>query len=600
MKILFSIIVFTCIFFSAQGQDFHWAQAVDIQNCSVIRSVDGDPFGNVYTVGRIGALLTPGGSAFISKHNSAGNLVWLKLFNSTIRSVKMVCGQSTINILADCNGTENISFDDEILHVTEAEDALTFIQLDFNGNVLNYHVSSQYKHLDIGEIAYDNGTIAFFANAISPIEEDAILYYNEEGQLMNSKLIPDMTICSDIDLFDGKTYITGLTSANFDYELDNVLIENQSGTTQGIDANSIVFQIDENLTAQWGFGVGTSSIGFDNTIEVNESGAYFTSRAYIDGNPLLGNERHLYKVNLIGVLQSSLILETQGPLGRVHTDISSCNFVLYGYNNDENQQYARFYNFNLEVDFELVIDGTGYLGIGAYGGGEIKMINNSLLVGNLFDSNLTLNDNITLAAPNGNQAQPFITIVPIDENCLPYEPSLCSVLTEAPSIVDCSDGSFLAEFELDVEESSDSFELEINGNSAGVFDYADSPFSIGPYPADGSTMYSVVISDSSIENCNAQFSFVAPDCTADNIPDISLIDAKVYPNPSNSLLHYSIPLDVNITEILLLDQTGRIVIIHKPLGPQGEIDILALKNGVYSLVLSNEGTKIITKKIVKF
>jgi hypothetical protein len=83
-----------------------------------------------------------------------------------------------------------------------------------------------------------------------------------------------------------------------------------------------------------------------------------------------------------------------------------------------------------------------------------------------------------------------------------------------------------------------------------------------------------------------------PDCTTAGIAETSLEGIDLFPNPNNGQFSVQLPAEMGGTaELQALDLTGRVV-AHRLLHGSGRstVDLTELPNGLYTLVLRNNGT----------
>jgi Secretion system C-terminal sorting domain len=116
-------------------------------------------------------------------------------------------------------------------------------------------------------------------------------------------------------------------------------------------------------------------------------------------------------------------------------------------------------------------------------------------------------------------------------------------------------------------------------------------YSILPFYPDGS--YYVVHSPAN--GCNYPSNTIAP--TADLITEVEN-GFLVYPNPTEDF--FTVTSDLNFQEIMLMDQTGKVIYSNFTDSKTTLIDLSAVASGMYTLVLKNkEQGNIVSKKIIK-
>lgn len=81
------------------------------------------------------------------------------------------------------------------------------------------------------------------------------------------------------------------------------------------------------------------------------------------------------------------------------------------------------------------------------------------------------------------------------------------------------------------------------------------------------------------------------------LEEISADEMAVYPNPASSTVHVRLPAPSNAAEIMLYDVTGRIVRETKGVQEYFDLNISALPNGFYTLMI-RDGATLYKKKIV--
>jgi hypothetical protein len=92
----------------------------------------------------------------------------------------------------------------------------------------------------------------------------------------------------------------------------------------------------------------------------------------------------------------------------------------------------------------------------------------------------------------------------------------CSIDSLSAEPLECSDGAFDVLIDFTFENTSPQFEVfDQDGNSLGIFNYADLPVVAGPLNGDGVTINSITIQDIGIQDCSTTLEVGAFDCIAD-------------------------------------------------------------------------------------
>lgn len=88
-------------------------------------------------------------------------------------------------------------------------------------------------------------------------------------------------------------------------------------------------------------------------------------------------------------------------------------------------------------------------------------------------------------------------------------------------------------------------------------------------------------------------------CASMSTSEIDKIDKiKIYPNPSSQYISVSSPL-VNVDEIEVFDNSGRLVLSKTNILPQEKIDIKNLAVGIYYIRIYSKGSLLKSEKIIK-
>ncbi len=88
----------------------------------------------------------------------------------------------------------------------------------------------------------------------------------------------------------------------------------------------------------------------------------------------------------------------------------------------------------------------------------------------------------------------------------------CSLFNLSTEAHECEDGEFYVDFGFEAQSQSDSFYVSGNGMDYGVFAYGQDFYTVGPFSADGISVYELIITDSVNDVCSTSIEFGAAEC----------------------------------------------------------------------------------------
>lgn len=169
---------------------------------------------------------------------------------------------------------------------------------------------------------------------------------------------------------------------------------------------------------------------------------------------------------------------------------------------------------NPDETFDLVIN-FSYIGTN---GQTFNLAINGQTVGLYFYDDLPIViqsystdlDSLTLTVNDVTEEDCFSEIMQVIPDCTVPE---CEIGNLVVHINDCDDSqNFNLDFEFVSANTGDDFELFLNGDTQGIFSYADEIYSLGPFPGDGITAYTILVADVNDPTCSMSVEITAPLC----------------------------------------------------------------------------------------
>ena len=146
-----------------------------------------------------------------------------------------------------------------------------------------------------------------------------------------------------------------------------------------------------------------------------------------------------------------------------------------------------------------------------------------------------------------------IEFPPCTDDCILFDPEW--------TFGDCTAGGHVfAELNFNYSNvGADGFEVEIDGEVYGPFEYAELPLTFGPFPGDGQSGYDVLIYDLVYADCALEFDFTVPECDMGDCIEFEEIDAGT----NFSVINGSMPGE------LVYEEDDVLVSLTNMVGPDG-------------------------------
>jgi len=118
--------------------------------------------------------------------------------------------------------------------------------------------------------------------------------------------------------------------------------------------------------------------------------------------------------------------------------------------------------------------------------------------------------------------------------------------------------------------------------------------------------YYLYLTDFSATGLSIELSFDGTallDCISfNNTTAVDYIEDKeqmtVFPNPSNGIVNYELPVDVSLGELIIYDSAGRIIYSEKNAGGTGQLNLSSYENGLYYVTYGTKKSKSLIKPIL--
>lgn len=146
--------------------------------------------------------------------------------------------------------------------------------------------------------------------------------------------------------------------------------------------------------------------------------------------------------------------------------------------------------------------------------------------------------------------------------------------------------------------SSGSVVITNDGGAAEVTASTVGTYTVGPFPSASTVVVDV---EGASDVCSWTSMPMSKDCSAMGIAETSLGAIDLFPNPSNGQFSVQLPAEMGgKAELQVLDLTGRMVAHRSLLGSgRSTVDLTELPNGLYTLVLRNNGTVANARTIIQ-
>ncbi|MCC7504622.1 MAG: hypothetical protein IT259_04960, partial [Saprospiraceae bacterium] len=126
----------------------------------------------------------------------------------------------------------------------------------------------------------------------------------------------------------------------------------------------------------------------------------------------------------------------------------------------------------------------------------------------------------------------------------------CTITDVTAQVVDCANGQFFVELNFQHQNTSlQGFSVASNSGTAGQFQYADLPVTVGPFPAGTGVFYGFIITDLADPSCFAAVGLgpVTTDCTT--LPCDQLTGLSVDPGNCTSDSTYKLKISLDISPL---------------------------------------------------
>ena len=249
--------------------------------------------------------------------------------------------------------------------------------------------------------------------------------------------------------------------------------------------------------------MNTSALSFDVSVGVDVIGNFNYGMPSYTIGPFAGDDLTNYELTVVDEMDEACSVSVE--IGTVFCALPpECAIseleALAECNADES--FSIFINFSHEGtnsdSFDLILDG-------------------------IFYATYLFTDLPISVANYNSDLQNFVILVEesSDENCsmeiLEAIPDCnipeCEIGNLTFVINECDDGQqFTVDFEFVSANTSESFELLVNGEIEGTFNYSNGQFSLGPFEGDGISNYEIVVADLMDGACTMMGNFISPLC----------------------------------------------------------------------------------------
>jgi|GEM_PF-2419609 len=383
MKTILTLFLAFIISYSANSQQFLWADAYDVSNCNEVAALATDTEGNVIINGVYDAsqTLPYKGNAYILKTDADGALLWTDYIFGSVIIGDMATVGTDILIIGQSTGA--FSYRGE--PYGQGQYFMFAIMLDADGNY-KWHFTDQNKWGDNTNIAVGNtGNIALHIRGQSNLG-DWIIIVDPDGNVLKTRQISaSHTLVVDMAYFNDRVFINGAFTGQGSIYVDTILIE-----LPPIENASITMGFDENLVAQWLYTDQTIN-NRDGRIAVDSSGI-FVFESIIDSNFTSINSIKKFDFN------GGLLIENEVPFftpnATTYPDMA-ISPGLIGFFTQNNFGFTSheviLFDHDLNLIAEKEINGPSHL----YSG-QIATSGEDFYVAHVYSGTLNFGDELTL------------------------------------------------------------------------------------------------------------------------------------------------------------------------------------------------------------
>lgn len=418
MKFIHFIVIFIlCTASYVSAQDYHWAVPTQEPNKSYITAIVADHAGNSYTLGLNGqrrdAVFSQMyvGNIFLTKRNSAGELVWRKTFTGSARPYDIAI-DSVGSLVISGAFTDSLELDTKYYHQNTFS-ALFLARLDGEGSVLWSRIDSSPEFgTSMGVSVACAADNSIFCCGMDGDITPFIAKYSSSGAVIWKRGFQDVRTIDDIALSpEGHIYISGTSNP---YALfDSMPIPK---TTPETGYCIFLTRLDENGKVLWVRSNPFITFSLANAL-VFHNGVIHCFR----NTDLMYNENRLEQYNEDGVTLSSLPIPynitpmeqvvsnclTVDSKGRAYiVDVTRDTIIIY-----RSRTFITPDTMIVKVDTFALLASRGSIGQGLASSG------NDLFLGASFTDSLTNIGKFTVMNTNNSskyESSTFVTQIGVE------------------------------------------------------------------------------------------------------------------------------------------------------------------------------------------